>query len=130
MKQPPNIPTALSGSNGTLRPMPSLVALPFNILEAIGRAGFHGLWYLLFVVGCAFRAFTALMVLAAIVMLPMALGVFVNPSAAPMPWWTFLMMSVGMLAFAIVYNRFLDWFTPPGATDPFDRYRPSVRRKP
>ena len=129
MKQPPHFPAAQTGTNSTPRTMPYLVALPFNILEAIGRVGFHGAWHLLFVVGCAFRAFTAFMVLAAIVMLPMALGVFVNPSAAPMPWWMFLMMSVGMLAFAIVYNRFLDWFTPPGATDPFNRYRPSVRRK-
>lgn len=115
--------------DGAIRPMPYLVALPFNILEAIGRAGFYGAWHLLYFAGCAFRAFTAFMVLAAIVMLPMALGVFVDPSAAPMPWWTFLMMSLSMVAFAIFYNRFLEWFTPPGATDPFDRYRPSVRRK-
>lgn len=115
--------------HATLRAMPSLISFPFNILETIGRAGFYGAWHLLYFVGCAFRAFTAFMVLAAIVMLPMALGVFVNPGAAPMPWWTFLMMSLGMFAFAIGYNRFLDWFTPPGAKDPFDRYRPSVRRK-
>lgn len=117
------------GRDGALRVMPSLVALPFNVLEAIGRAGFYGVWHLLYFVVCAFRAFTGFMVLAAIVMLPMALGVFVDPNAAPMPWWSFLLMALGMFAFAVGYNVFLDWFAPPGATDPFDRYRPSVRRK-
>ncbi|MEO9340352.1 hypothetical protein ABFT80_23305 [Mesorhizobium sp. SB112] len=69
------------------------------------------------------------MMLAAIVMLPMALGVFIDPSAAPMPSWSFLMMALGMFAFAIGYNLLLDWFAPPDATDPFDRYRPAVKRK-
>lgn len=129
MSEPGGNDAVATAPHGTQRAMPVLVALPFNILEAIGRAGFYGAWHLLFFVGCAFRAFTAFMVLAATVMLPMALGVFVDPSAAPMPWWTFLMMSLGMFAIAIFYNRFIDWFAPPCATDPFDRYRASVRRK-
>lgn len=130
MREPADNDAVATGPRGTLRAMPLLMGLPFSVLEAIGRAGFYGAWHILYFAACAFRAFTAFMVLAAIVMLPMALGVFVDPRAAPMPWWTFLMMSLGMVAFAIFYNRFLDWFTPPGATGPFDRYRPSVRRKP
>lgn len=129
MKQPQNNPAAQGGLNGLPRAMSYLVALPFNILEAIGRAGFYIAWHLLYCVACAFRAFTAFMLLAAILMLPMALGVFMNPSAAPMPWWSFLLMAVAMFVFALGYDRFLGWFAPPGAADPFDRYRPSVRQK-
>ncbi|MES4992544.1 hypothetical protein ACTJJ7_11840 [Phyllobacterium sp. 22229] len=106
-----------------------LVAFPFNILEAIGRAGFYGTWHLLFFVACAFRAFTSFLVLAGIVMLPVSLGVFIDPSTAPMPWWVFLLSALAMFAFAVGYNVFLDWFTPPGEEDPFDRYRPSLKRK-
>ncbi|UXS43108.1 hypothetical protein FY150_24870 (plasmid) [Agrobacterium tumefaciens] len=106
-----------------------LVALPFNVLEAIGRAGFYGTWHLLYYIACAFRAFTGFAVLAGVVMLPLAFGVFVKPSTAPIPWWYILLMAIGMFVFAVGYNLFLDWFAPPGAGDPFDRYRPSARRK-
>jgi hypothetical protein len=78
---------------------------------------------------CAFRAFTGFLMLAGIVMLPMALGDFINPKVAPMPWWFFLLSALGMFVFAVSYNRFLDWFAPPGAEDPFDRYRPKASRK-
>ena len=106
-----------------------LIALPFNVLEAIGRAGFYGTWHLLYFIACAFRAFTGFMILAGIVMLPISLGVFVDPNAAPMPWWFFLSSALGMFVFAIGYNLILDWFAPPNAEDPFDRYRPSARQK-
>lgn len=120
-------PSAERG-DGTLRAMRFLIALPFNILEAVGRAGFYGAWHLLYFVACAFRAFTGFLVLAGIVMLPMALGVYADPTAAPMPWWFFLVSALGMFALAVGYNLFLGWFTPPGAEDPFDRYRPGTRK--
>ena len=123
-------PAAIQRRETTIRVMPFLIALPFNVLASIGRAGFYGAWHSLYFVACAFRAFTAFMVVAAFVMLPMALGVFVDPTAAPMPWWFFLLSALAMFAFAVGYNLFLDWFAPPGAEDPFDRYRPSTRRKP
>lgn len=106
-----------------------LIAFPFNVLEAIGRAGFYGAWHALYFVACAFRAFTGFLVVAGIVMLPVSLGVFVNPSAAPMAWWFFLSSALAMFAFAVGYNLFLDWFAPPGAEDPFDRYRPKTSPK-
>ncbi len=107
---------AVPGDRSTrLRPMPFLIALPFNMLEAIGRAGFYATWHLLYFVACAFRAFTGFLVLAGFVMLPVSLGVFVNPNAAPMPWWFFLSSAFGMFAFALGYNLFLGWFAPPGA---------------
>src|SRR3546814_18778207 len=59
----------------TLRPMPFLVALPVNALEAIGRAGFYATWHLLYFVACAFRAFTGFLFVAGIVMLIVSLGV-------------------------------------------------------
>lgn len=108
----------------------SLIAFPFNVLEAVGRAGFYTAWHLLYFLACAFRAFTGFLLLAGIVMLPMTLGVFVDPTRAPMPWWFFLLSSLAMFAFAVGYNLFLDWFAPPGAEDSFDRYRPHLRRKP
>ncbi len=80
----------------------------------------------LYFVGCAFRAFTGFLFVASIVMLLVSLGVFVNPNAAPMPWWFFLSSAFGMFVFAVGYNLFLDWFAPPGAEDPFDRYRPKA----
>lgn len=107
----------------------SLFAFPFKVLEIIGWAGFYGTWHLLYYVACAFRAFTGFAVLAGIVMLPLAFGVFVKPSAAPIQWWFILLTAIGMFAFAFGYNLFLDWFAPPGAEDPFDRYRPSLKRK-
>lgn len=120
---------ALNASPGdgqaTLRPMPFLIAFPFNVLEAVGRAGFYATWHLLYFVACAFRAFTGFLVLAGIVMLPVSLGVFVDPNAAPMPCWFFLSSAIGMFAFALGYNLFLHWFAPPGAEDPFDHYRQS-----
>lgn len=63
-------------------------------------------------------------------MLPVSLGVFVNPDAALMPWWFFLSSAPGMFAFAVGYNLFLDWFAPPDGEDPFDRYRPKISRRP
>lgn len=130
MRDPTNrIDPALDAAPGarqaTMRPMPFLIALPFNVLEATGRAGFYATWHLLYFVACAFRAFTGFLVLAGIVMLPVALGVFINPDSAPMPWWFFLASAVGMFACALGYNLFLDWFAPPGAEDPFDHYRTS-----
>lgn len=122
----PALDAAPGGRQATMRPMPFLIALPFNVLEATGRAGFYVTWHLLYFVACAFRAFTGFLVLAGIVMLPVALGVFVNPDSAPMPWWFFLASAVGMFAFAPGYNLFLDWFAPPGAEDPFNRYRQSA----
>lgn len=128
MRDPTNAKEAFNAAPGdgqaTLRPMPFLIALPFNVLEAIGRAAFYATWHLLYFVACAFRAFTGFLFVASIVMLLVSLGVFVNPNVAPMPWWLFLSSAFGMFVFAVGYNLFLDWFAPPGAEDPFDRYRP------
>ncbi|GEM_PF-1155685 len=134
MRDPTNADKAFDPAAGdraaSLRPMPFLIAFPFDALAAVGRAGFYTAWHLLYFVACAFRAFTGFVVLAGIVMLPVSLGVFVNPNAAPMPWWFFLSSALGMFVFAVGYNLFLDWFAPAGAADPFDRYRPRFTRKP
>ncbi|MET3793278.1 hypothetical protein [Aquamicrobium terrae] len=64
------------------------------------------------------------MMLAAIVMVPMSIVVFANADAASgMPLCTFALMAIGLVAFAIGYTIFVDWITPPGAEDPFARYR-------
>ncbi|OAP35666.1 hypothetical protein AU381_11500 [Sinorhizobium glycinis] len=62
------------------------------------------------------------------VMVPMSIVVYAHPEAANgMPFWAFGLMALGLVAFAIGYTIFLDWFTPPGAEDPFARYRRSDR---
>jgi hypothetical protein len=62
--------------------------------------------------------------LPVIVMLPMSIVVFGHPDAARgMPFWAFLLMSLGFVAFALGYALLTDWITPPGAEDPFERYR-------
>ncbi|MNL82319.1 hypothetical protein D3C87_2096690 [compost metagenome] len=71
-----------------------------------------------------FRPFTGMMVQAAIVMLPMSIVVFDHPEAAGgMPFWAFGLMGIGFVASAFGYTWFVDWITPPGAEDPFERYR-------
>jgi len=62
--------------------------------------------------------------LTAIVIVPMAIVVSAHPDAANgIPSLAFGLMAIGLVALAIGFTIFLDWFTPPGATDPFARYR-------
>lgn len=106
------------------RKLPLPLALPFIVLEHIGRGAFYCVWYLAFYVLCMFRPFTGLMVLAAIVMVPLSVVVHAHPEAANgMPFWFFGLMAIGLVALALAYAVFVDWLTPPGATDPFKRYR-------
>jgi hypothetical protein len=98
--------------------------LPLALIRGIFRAVIYCLWYMAFYVLCMFRPFTGMMVLAAIVMLPMSIVVFAHPEAARgMPFWAFGLMGLGFVAFALGYALLVDWITPPGAEDPFDRYR-------
>ncbi|WOS65205.1 hypothetical protein [Sinorhizobium fredii] len=75
-----------------------------------------------------FRPFTGMMILAAIVMVPMSIVVFANPDAANrMSFWAFALMMIGLVAIVVGYSLFVDWITPPGAVDPFARYRSDRR---
>lgn len=101
-----------------------VVRLPFASLGVVVGGLLHSTWYLAFYVLCMFRPLTGMMVLAAIVMLPMSIVVFAHPEAASgMPFWAFGLMGLGFVAFALGYTLFVDWITPPGAGDPFERYR-------
>lgn len=94
------------------------------IVAGLAKAIVYGVWYLIFFILCMFRPFTGLMVLTAIVMVPMAIVVFAKPEAANgMPYWAFILMAIGFTAFAVGYTMLIDWITPPGAEDPFARYR-------
>ncbi len=100
------------------------VRLPVMVVRSIAKAALYSAWYLAFYLLCMFRPFTGLMVLAAIVMVPMSVVVFAHPAAANgMPSWAFVLMAIGLVAWAIGYMIFVDWITPPGAEDPFERYR-------
>ncbi|UXN57738.1 hypothetical protein [Phyllobacterium zundukense] len=100
------------------------VSFPFTLLKGTGRVVFYCVWYLAFYLLCMFRPFTGMMMLAAIVMLPMSIVVFAHPEAAAgMPFWTFGLMALGLVAFSVGYTMLVDWFAPPGAEDPFERYR-------
>ncbi|MET3523913.1 hypothetical protein [Mesorhizobium abyssinicae] len=70
-----------------------------------------------------FRPVVNLLVLAGLVMAPLSVAAFVKPEAANgMPFWAFLLMAVGFIGFAMGYSKFVDWFMPPGESDPFERY--------
>ncbi|WP_192814357.1 hypothetical protein [Rhizobium sp. PDO1-076] len=40
-----------------------------------------------------------------------------------MPFWAILLMAVGFIGFAMGYSKFVEWFSPPGEGDPFERCR-------
>jgi hypothetical protein len=107
-----------------LRPMPFLLALPFNVLEAIGWAGFYTTWHLLYFIACAFRALTAFMFVAAVGARRLHRSEHRTDDLVVRPF-----VGTWPVRFAVGYNLFLDWFAPPGAEDPFDRYRPSAKRR-
>jgi hypothetical protein len=107
-----------------LRPLLLVAKLPVAILVGITRALLYSLWYLAFYVLCLLRPLTGMMVLGAFVMVPMSIVVFANPGAANgMSFWAFALMAIGLVAFAGCYSLFVEWITPPGAADPFERYR-------
>ena len=109
-------------------PVLRLGRLPARLLVAIVvgivKAAIYCIWYLAFFVLCLFRPFTGMMMLAAVVMVPMAIVVFANPGAANgMPFWAFALMAIGLVASAAGYTLLVNWIAPPGAEDPFARYR-------
>ncbi|WP_244519899.1 MULTISPECIES: hypothetical protein [unclassified Ensifer] len=120
--------TGVPSRSRASRALRFIVRLPFVIAFGVVRAAVYSAWYLAFFILCMFRPFTGFMMLTAIVMVPMSIVVYAHPDAANgMPFWAFGLMALGLVAFAIGYTIFLDWFTPPGATDPFARYRRSDR---
>jgi hypothetical protein len=117
--------TSRTHASGVLR---FIVQFPFVIAFGVVRAAVYSVWYLAFFILCMFRPFTGFMMLTAIVMVPMAIVVYDHPNAANgMPYWAFGLMAIGLVVFSIGFTIFLDWFTPPGATNPFARYRRSDR---
>lgn len=72
-----------------------------------------------------FRPFTGI---TAIVMVPMSIAVYAHPDVVNgMPFWAFGLMAIGVPLSRLATPLFLDWFTPPGAEDPFARYPRSER---
>lgn len=116
--------TGPTSRNGASRALRLIARLSFVIAFGVVRAAVYSAWYLAFFILCMFRPFTGFMMLTAIVMVPMPIVVYAHPEAANgMPFWAFGLMAIGLVAFAVGFTIFLDWFTPPGATDPFERYR-------
>ncbi|ARS66722.1 hypothetical protein CN204_26795 [Sinorhizobium meliloti] len=68
------------------------------------------------------------------VKVPISIVVYARPTRANgMFFWAFDLTALGLVALAIGYTIFLDWFTPPGAEDPLpgaavliDRASPNV----
>lgn len=116
--------TGATRRSEAFRALRFIVRLPFAIALGVVRAAVYSAWFLAFYILCMFRPFTGFMMLTAIVMVPMSVVVYAHPDAANgMPFWAFGLTALGLVAFAIGYTIFLDWFTPPGAEDPFARYR-------
>lgn len=85
---------------------------------------FYCAWHLTFFALCMFRPVVNLLGVGAVVMVPLSIAAFVKSEAANgMPFWAFLVMAIGFIGFAMGYSKFVDWFTPPGESDPFERYR-------
>lgn len=123
-----NVANRASDANPLACLLSFLARLPFIILRGVVGALFYSIWYLAFYALCMFRPFTGMMVLAAIVMLPISIIVFAHPEAARgMPSWAFGLMGLGFVALAFGYTLLVGWITPPGAEDPFERYRRSDR---
>lgn len=71
-----------------------------------------------------FRPVVNVLVVGGVIMLPLSFAAFVKPETANgMPFWTILLMGVGFIGFAMGYWKFVEWFSPPGEDDPFQRYR-------
>ena len=120
--------TGATSRSDASRVLRFIVRFAFMIAFGVVRAAAYSAWYLTFFVLCMFRPFTGFLMLTAIVMVPMTIVLSAHPDAANgMPYWAFGLMAIGLVAVAIGFTIFLDWFTPPGATDPFARYRRSDR---
>lgn len=120
--------TCATNRSGAFRALRFVVRLPFAIAFGVVRAAVYSAWYLAFFILCMFRPFTGMAMVAAVVMVPLSIAAFVKPEAANgMPFWAFILMTLGFAGFAIGYTIFLDWITPPGASDPFARCRRSDR---
>ncbi|WP_245466795.1 hypothetical protein [Mesorhizobium sp. M1A.F.Ca.IN.022.07.1.1] len=87
-------------------------------------SAFYCAWHLTFFALCMFRPVVNLLAIGGVVMVPFSIAAFVKPEAANgMPFWAFLLMAIGFVGFAMGYSKVVDWFTPPGESDPFERYR-------
>jgi hypothetical protein len=96
------------------------------LVVGILKRAIYCAWYLTFFILCMFRPFTGMAMVAAVVMVPLSVAAFVKPETqGGMPFWAFIVMTFGFVGYAIGYTIFLDWITPPGAADPFARYRRS-----
>jgi hypothetical protein len=94
-----------------------------TIVVGITKGAIYCAWYLAFFILCMFRPFAGIALVAAVVMVPLSIAAFVKPEAANgMPFWAFILMTLGFVGFAVGYTILLDWITPPGAGDPFARY--------
>lgn len=90
---------------------------------------FYCAWHLAFFLLCMFRPVVNMVMLGGVMMPLIAFVAFVKPEAANgMPFWVFLLMAAGIIGFALGYSKFIDRITPPGETDPFERYRRRDRR--
>ena len=119
-----DIEKGLTRQSTASRALRLTVRLPLALVLGVAKAAVYSAWYLAFYVLCMFRPFTGFMMLAAIVMVPMSIVVYAHPDAANgMPSLAFGLMAIGLVSVAIGYTLFLDWFAPPGAEDPFARYR-------
>lgn len=105
-----------------------LARLLVTIMVWMVKGAIYSAWYLAFFILCMFRPFTGMAMVAAVVMVPLSIAAFVKPEAAHgMPFWAFILMTLGFVGFAVGYTILLDWITPSGAGDPFARYRRSDR---
>lgn len=110
------------------QPVPHLLRFFARLLTTIVLGSvltvFYCAWYLTFFALCMFRPVVNLLGVGGVVMVPLSIAAFVKPEAANgTPFWAILLMAIGFIGFAVGYSKVVDWFTPPGKSDPFQRYR-------
>lgn len=121
-------PAAGDPQLGWTNPVPHLLqffarSLTIIILGSVLTV-FYCAWHLTFFALCMFRPVVNLLGVGGVVMVPLSIVAFVKPEAGNgMPFWVFLLMAIGFLGFAMGYSKVVDWFTPPGESDPFQCYR-------
>lgn len=101
----------------------------FAVVAGIVYAVFLCAWHLLYFVLCRFRPVVDAFMFSALFMPLVAFVVIVKPDAASgIPFWAFLLASIGCFAIYVGYAKFIDWIAPPDAEDPGGLYRRSEWR--
>lgn len=97
-----------------------IIALAFGLLHG----AVYAIWHFIYSLLCLLRRTVDVFMVGGALMIPIAFASFVKPEIAPgMPYWVILLMAIIFCAISMGYSKFVDWFAPPDAEDPANRYK-------